>query len=167
MDVKFINAFVESIQNVFSTMVHTDVSIGRPSLRSAQIASSEVSGVIGLSGDVQGSVVLSFSGDVACKVASKFAGVEMTMKSDDFCDAIGELANMVAGDAKKSCTGCNASISLPSVIVGPGHTVSQSKFSRYLVIPCTTDLGAFNVEIALTTGKESATSAPQLAGAAS
>ena len=160
MDVTFINAFVGSITNVFKTMLEVDVEVGKPMIKDAGIISAEVSGIIGLSGDVQGCVVLSFPGDVACKAATKFAGTELTLDSLDFSDAIGELVNMVAGGAKKDFNGYQASISLPSVIIGKGHTVSQSKASPYLVIPCTTSLGSFNVEVALITKKK-----PAMAGA--
>ena len=84
-----------------------------------------------------------------CVLASSFAGVELGMNHPDFTDAIGELANMVAGNAKKDFPDSEVSISLPSVIIGPGHTVSQSKASPFLVIPCETDFGQFNVEVAM------------------
>lgn len=160
MDVKFVNAFVGSIINVFKTMLDQDVKVEKPVLKTADLVTAEVSGVIGLSGEVQGSVVLSFEKEAACNIASKFAGTELTLESPDFSDAIGELANMVAGNAKKDFSGYEASISLPSVIIGKGHTVSQSKACPYLVIPCNTDMGSFNVEVAINTVK-----APALAGA--
>jgi chemotaxis protein CheX len=165
MDVKFVNAFIGSIINVFKTMVHVDVKVGKPAIREAKLVSAEVSGVIGLSGDIVGSVVLSFPGDSATKLASAFAGAPLTLDSPDFADAIGELANMVAGNAKKDFDGYNASISLPSVIIGPGHSVSQSKVWPFLVIPCETPLGLFSVEIALKTIKRSLAGQPALAGA--
>ena len=167
MDVKFINAFVAAITNVFQTMASTKVKVGKPQLKQVDLVSAEVSGIIGLSGDVQGCVVLSFPGNVACKLASAFAGTELTLTHPDFTDAVGELANMVAGNAKKDFPNCAVSISLPSVIIGSGHKVSQSKASPFLIIPCETDAGAFNVEVALTTSKKPAQAAPQpVAGAA-
>lgn len=161
MDVKFINAFVSSIQNVFKTMLDTQVSVGKPMLKQADLVTAEVSGIIGLSGEVQGSVVLSFEMEPACRIASKFAGEEMTLESPDFADAIGELVNMVAGNAKKDFAGYKVSISLPSIIIGKDHKVSQSKAWPFLVIPCKTPLGDFNVEVALITKK-----APVAIGAA-
>ena len=161
MDVKFINAFVAAIQNVFKTMLGTEVGVGKPMLKQADLVSAEVSGIIGLSGEVQGSVVLSFQEDAASRIASTFAGVELTLDSPDFADAIGELANMVAGNAKKDFVGYETSISLPSVIIGKGHKVSQSKVWPFLVIPCQTGLGNFNVEVALITNKK-----PVMAGGA-
>ncbi len=166
MDVKFINPFVTAISRVFETMVGTEVKVGKPLLKQAALISAEVSGIIGLSGDVQGCVVLSFPGDVASKAASRFAGTELTIDHPDFTDAVGELANMVAGNAKKDFPGCNVSISLPSVIIGPGHTVSQSKSSPFLIIPCETDIGRFNVEVALVTKKSKSQAGQQpVAGA--
>lgn len=154
MDVRYINPFIAAIKNVFSTMVHTQVTIAKPIIRPHDIRSADVSGVIGLSGDVTGAVVLSFSQDVACTVASKFAGLELTLDHPDFIDAIGELANMVAGNAKKDFSGINVSISLPSVICGAGHVVSQMGTAPQLIIPCKTDVGPFYVEVALVVEKD-------------
>lgn len=156
MDVRLINPFIAAIGNVFETMVNIKVTVGKPTLKSDEMVSADVSGVIGLSGDVQGCVVLSFSEDVACKLAGAFSGQEMTMDHPDFADAIGELANMVAGNAKKDFCGFKANISLPSVITGAGHTVSQSKAFPYLIIPCSTPIGDFRVEVAFVTKDERA-----------
>ena len=142
-------------------MVQTEVGIGKSMIRTEELHSADVSGVIGLSGDVAGAVVLSFPARVASKLASRFAGVELDVGQEDFSDAIGELTNMVAGNAKKDFGGLNVTISLPSVIVGAGHQVSQSSNSPQLVIPCQTLLGPFNVEVAMVVHKKSeATPAP-------
>jgi len=159
MDVRFINPFISAVRNVFNTMVQTDVSVGKPSLKTGDMESADVSGVIGLSGDVTGAVVLSFPKLVACKLASAFAGMELDTGHEDFADAIGELANMVAGNAKKDFAGLSVSISLPSVVVGAGHQISQSKTSPQLVIPCQTPLGPFDVEVAMVVAKKPAEAA--------
>ena len=156
MDVRFINPFIMAIKNVFSTMVRTEVTVGKPQVRTAELRSADVSGVIGLSGDATGAVVLSFPRVVACKVASMFAGAELTPEDEDFADAIGELANMIAGNAKKDFGGVAVTISLPSVIVGAGHQVSQLRASPQLVIPCQTPMGPFNVEVAMLVPKKGA-----------
>lgn len=149
MDVRFINPFVSAISAVFKTMVNTDVKIGKPHMMVEPGTRADVSGVIGFSGDASGCVVLCFPKTVACQVASAFAGVTIDETHPDFSDAIGELANMVAGNAKKDFTGMRVSISLPSVIVGTDHTVSASKATPRLVIPCDTALGSFDVEVAV------------------
>lgn len=168
MDVRFINPFISAIRNVFGTMVQTEVTIAKPLLRPDEYRSADVSGVIGLSGDVTGAVVLSFPDKVACRIASSFAGTELTASDEDFTDAIGELANMVAGNAKKDFDGLCVSISLPSVIIGAGHVVSQSpKTSPQLVFPCQSPFGPFDVEVAMLAERPSAQAQPQAVGAAS
>lgn len=166
MDVRFINPFIASIKSVFGTMVNTQVVVGKPRVGNDTETTADVSGVIGFSGDATGCVVLSFPTDVACKVASAFAGVTMGADHPDFSDAIGELANMVAGNAKKDFAGLRASISLPSVIIGRGHVVSQSRSWPRLVIPCETSLGAFFVEVGMVVEKQAAVAASAPAAAA-
>jgi chemotaxis protein CheX len=149
MDVRLINPFVLAIQRVFESMVHTKARIGRPVLSDDSRTTHDVSGVIGFSGDAAGCVVLSFPKDVACRVATKFAGIEIDDNHADFADAIGELANMVAGNAKTHFDGLNISISLPSVIMG-GHTIAHPRQSPRIVIPCETDLGSVAIEVGMT-----------------
>lgn len=149
MDVRYINPFVRAIRNVFTTMLKVDVAIQKPCLRTDGRACADVSGVIGFSGDAAGCVVLTFPRGVAEKVASRFAGAPIVVNSLDMVDAIGELANMVAGNAKKDFEGVNIGISLPSVVMGPEHTIWQSREVPRLVIPCGSSLGGFFVEVAL------------------
>jgi chemotaxis protein CheX len=149
VDVRLINPFIGSIAAVFRTMVHVDVTIGKPHLVVEPGTRSDVSGVIGFSGQASGCVVLSFPMDVACRVTSCFAGAPLNEKHPDFADAVGELANMVAGNAKKDFEGMDISISLPSVIVGADHLVSKSQTCPRLVIPVESSLGSFDVEVSM------------------
>ena len=135
MDARYINPFVKSVCNTFGTMCGLPVTIGKPSLKQGDQPYSDVSSVIGFSGDATGSVVLNFGFETASKIASSFAGIDITPEHPDFADALGELANMVAGGAKAQFEGLNISISLPNVIVGPKHNVSASKNTPRLIIP--------------------------------
>ena len=168
MDIRFINPFIAAVKKVFKTMVATDVSIGKPTINMPdQVPTADVSSVIGLSGDVAGCVVLSLPMSTAEQAAGKFAGIQMTSQHPDFSDALGELANMVAGQAKAQFEGLNVSISLPSVIVGREHVVSQSRHRPRLSIPCQSQLGDFWVEVAMVVRKGAADEAAATAGAAS
>lgn len=154
MDVRFINPFIASTKTVFKTMVATEITIGKPIIIKAnEEQTADVSAVIGMSGDAVGCVVLSLPMTTACNIATKFAGVPLSQEHPDFSDALGELANMVAGQAKAKFEGLNVSISLPSVIVGKEHVVSQSKAKPRLALPCACSLGDFTVEVVLVTEK--------------
>jgi len=154
MDVRYVNPFIASVRNVFKTMLATEVAVSKPVIKDRDEGFADVSAVIGLSGDATGCVVLSFPMGTAAAAASKFAGVTMTATHEDFSDALGELANMVAGHAKANLDGLHLNISLPTVIVGREHVVSQSKLAPRLVLPCDSALGRFCVEVVMVAGKK-------------
>ena len=71
---------------------------------------------------------------------------KLDVHSEDFADAIGELCNMFAGNAKKDF-GLTAGIGIPNVIVGSGHSVSRMSDVPCVVIPCSCEFGGFAVEV--------------------
>jgi len=167
VDVRYINPFIASVTDVFKTMLNTAVTIAKPQIKSLGQPSADVSGIIGYSGDAVGSVVLSFPAQVAMEVASRFCGCPVKLADADFSDAIGELANMVAGGAKSRFEGLKVAISLPNVIIGENHIVSRTKTPQ-LVIPCQCQLGEFFVEVAMVVpNKPAASPARALVGEAS
>ena len=147
MDAKYITPFIKSIQNVFSTMLQLQVNVLEPKIKAEATCTYDVTGIIGLSGDVVGSVVLSFPTGTAERVVSLFTGMELNADSDDFSDAIGELVNMVSGNAKGMFENRDVSISCPSVVLGVGHKIASPKDVPCIVIPCDTDCGEFVIEI--------------------
>ena len=155
MDAKFVNPFVCSVQNVMQTMCGVEVQVGKPFLKIGNDPRADISGIIGFSGDATGSIVLELHYDVASKLASAFAGIEITPEHEDFADAIGELCNMVAGNAKKEFgEEFDISISLPNVITGKDHALAVTRSTQQIVIPCETDLGLFHVVIGMVLGKQ-------------
>jgi chemotaxis protein CheX len=150
MDPAFITPFIASIQNVFSTMMQLPVTMGTPNIKMTPATTYDVSGIIGMSGDVTGNVVLSFPKSTATRVVQLLTGTEFSVDSPDFADAIGELTNMVAGGAKGMFQGKKkVSISTPSVVIGAGHTVARPREVPVICIPCQTDCGELIIEVAV------------------
>jgi chemotaxis protein CheX len=165
MDVKFVNPFIMSIKHVFRTMVGVEVNVLKPQLKTVHVPNTDVSGIIGYSGEAVGCVVLRFPMQVACRVASAFASAEIDESHPDFGDAIGELTNMVAGCAKKEFEGMRVGISLPSVVVGKDHSVLQASSAVAVVIPCETQHGPVFVEVVVESRKNPVAARPAAAGA--
>ncbi len=143
MDVRYINPFINGIKNVFRTMLSTDIVISKPRIKPRDIATTDISAIIGFSGDAAGSVALCFPTRTAEAAASKFAGVEINASHEDFADALGELANMVAGQAKSKLDGLDVYISLPRVIAGADLKLLDTKSAPVLLLPCDSALGRF------------------------
>ena len=150
MDASQITSFVASTHQVFSTMLSLTVTAGRPyTCCTVPKFENEVSGIIGMSGDMQGMVVLSFPTATARNVIRAFTGMDMDPNSPDFADAVGELVNMISGAAKAKFEGKNVSISCPSVVIGRGHKVQQPSDALCITIPFECAAGAFSVEVAI------------------
>jgi chemotaxis protein CheX len=157
MDVRYINPFMESTRQVFDMMLKTSVEFGKPHL-TRDSGQHDVSGIIGMSGDVVGSIVLRFPLNVASGLVARFVGSEMAADSEDFSDAIGELVNMITGAAKARFEGQSVSISCPSVVIGAGHTVARPSDVVCISIPCVVDSGQFCIEVAIRTDAAGRTS---------
>jgi chemotaxis protein CheX len=150
MSANYIVPFIESTTNVFQTMLNMPVKIGRPGIIEAIPSQfSDVSGIIGMSGDVVGTVVLSFPFSAAGSIVARFIGMDVPRDSEDFCDAVGELVNMVSGGAKAKFEGKTVSISCPTVVVGENHKVQQMSDAVCICIPCSCEYGEFAVEVSI------------------
>ncbi len=165
MDSNDILPFIKSTRNTFETMFQMNVECGAPEIKKTDTPTYDVSAIIGMSGDVEGSVVLSFPMETARRVVAVFTGAEAPESKEDFADAVGEMVNIIAGGAKAQFKGKSVNISCPSVVMGASHAVYGAKDVVCVKIPCTCDCGEFCVEVATKPNTKSAV--PSLSAAAS
>lgn len=143
---KTVVPFVRSVKALFTTMIGLPTTVGKTRVKDTAATSYDVTSIIGFSGEVIGTVIVSFQKEAALKLVAAFAGEELAVESPDFADAVGELANMIAGGAKKDL-GLKANITCPTVIIGTGHIIARLSDVPCLVVPCSTSAGDFAVEI--------------------
>jgi chemotaxis protein CheX len=155
MRAELINPFLKATLSTFQTMVNTSPSPSTPYVKAEPGLAHDVSGIIGLSGGAKGAVIISFPTRTALATVSAFIGLNVSQIDADVTDAVGELANIIAGAAKADLAGLNVTISLPSVVVGQNHKVTTPKDIPSIVIPFNCTHGDFIVEvcIALTESK--------------
>ena len=120
MEVKFINPFVAAVQGVFKTMLGLDVTMGKPALKDTRTTSGDISGIMGLVGDRKGTVAVSLSDKGAIFVLQTLLGDAAESVTTEVIDAVGELTNIVSGQARKEFekAGLNLKASIPTVVVG-------------------------------------------------
>ncbi len=147
MRAQHVNPFIDSVKLVFETMLGTQVAIAKPRIKTDDQPSYDVTGIIALSGEAVGSVAVSFPMDTAIKCVEAFSGMPVEEPDDNFTDAIGELANMIAGNAKKDLENLKVNISVPTVIVGQGHRLGRHQLGPWIVLECTSPHGPFNLEM--------------------
>ena len=144
-----INPFLKATISTFQTMVNTVPTPQAPYVKAEPSLTHDVSGIIGLSGGAKGAVIISFPTKTALQTVSAFIGLYVTTIDADVTDAVGELANIIAGAAKADLQGLNVTISLPSVVVGTNHKVTTPKDIPSIVIPFNCSHGDFVVEVCI------------------
>ena len=144
-----INPFIVSSMETFTKMIGLEAKPGKLMLKNHSQLDYDISGIIGLSGKVVGTVALSFPEATAIAVSNKFMSAAYGDLHEDVLDAVGEIVNIVAGNAKKGLSEFDIEISLPSVIVGHNHHLIEPKSAISFVVPFTTSLGGFHMAVTL------------------
>jgi chemotaxis protein CheX len=151
MKVEYVNPFIISTIETFKTMLQVTLKAEKPKLKTEPFPTYDISGIIGISGDAVGSVSLSYPKATALKAVSRFIGSEIKIIGPDLTDAIGELTNIIAGNAKKDLKDLNVAISLPNVIIGKEHRLSTPKNVQNFIIPFASEIGSLALEVSLKT----------------
>lgn len=151
MDVKFLNPFLEGAVSVLEMMASVSPRPGKPYLKKNDRASGDVSGIIGLTGAVTGSMALSFSENAILKIVSNMLGEEIKEINGDIKDAVGEITNMISGVARKELESLDLNISaaIPTVVAGKGHSISHVLGGPSIIIPFDTDDGSFFIDVCM------------------
>jgi len=151
MDVRFINPFLEGTVNVLKTMAFLEPRAGKPYVKKDSLARGDISGIIGLTGKVRGSLALSFTQPCILKIVSNMLGEEIKEINGDIKDAVGELTNMVSGVARKKLEGMGLVISaaIPTVVSGKDHSIVHVLGGPSIIIPFEIDEGTFVVDVCL------------------
>ena len=149
MEAAWINAFCTTTMSVLKTMFSLDAKPGTPMLKHPHQPSADISAIIGFSGEAQGAIAMSFPSATALKIVSAMLGTPMTKLDADVSDAIGEIVNIVAGNVKTAIPELKLFISLPQVVIGEGHSLSGQTSIPTIVVPFTTPMGDFAIEVSL------------------
>ena len=149
MDVSYVNPFIKSTVLTFKTMLNMECTPGKPTVKDGDEMTCDISGIIGLSGEAQGAIAISFPKLVALKVVSAILGMQVKIIGEEVTDGIGELANIVAGNAKQDLEKYQLNISLPNVIVGKNHYIKTPTGCKTIIVPFHCELGDFAMEVSL------------------
>lgn len=149
MKAKYINPFLKASLYLFRDHLEVDCSNKVPFINTAPAKLEEISAIIGLAGETTGAVVLSFDREPALAVAGKFADRTYSTLSNEAIDCIGELVNIVAGNAKKDLLEFRIMISLPGVFIGQNARIKWPEGVPVITIPFVSELGNFSVNVSL------------------
>lgn len=152
MKVEYINPFLNASVNVIETMAMTKVAPGKPGLKQGNKSWGTVTGLIGLASDkLKGNMIVSFEESAILGFVGRMLGEEYKEVSKDVIDAVGEITNMIVGNAKREFSekGIVFDMALPVTLVGRDIEISQLTKGPTLTVPFKTDVGGFVVEVNL------------------
>lgn len=150
MKADFVNPFLESVVNVLSTMASLKVTPGRPSVKEDDVAKGDVTGLIGMAGQqTRGSFAITFTEQAIFKIASQMLGDQPTEVDESVTDLVGEITNMATGGAKAlfEQKGYDFDMAIPTVVAGKNHRIVHKSTGPKLILPFSTEVGEFFVEI--------------------
>lgn len=151
-DVDFINPLLEAVVNVLSTMANVSVVPGAPFINKKRTARGDVTGIIGITGHARGAISLSLSKGAILKIVNNMLAENYTEINDEIANAVGELTNMISGQARMHLAnqGLAFQAGTPSVIQGKGHKITHVSNAPILAIPFSFEHGDLVVEVSFT-----------------
>lgn len=140
---------ISGTQDVFSTMLMLDVTAEDVSEKSENVISSNLTSMIGLGGGIRGMLAIHCPAEVAKFITGSFLGMDVEELDEDVKDAIGEIANMVAGNLKISyaAAGVNVELAIPTSVIGNGFRICGASGSTRHNISFQLERGTFWVEL--------------------
>jgi chemotaxis protein CheX len=140
-----INATLE----VFASMIFIEIVPETKVEGETAAIESNVSSLIGLAGDLKGILAIQCPSNVAMGITGAMLGMEVTELDEDVKDAIGEIANMIAGGLKEALTDSCGKIELaiPTTVIGKSIRISGLSGATRVMVPFSSPLGRFGVEL--------------------
>jgi chemotaxis protein CheX len=99
MKMELIQPFINAADAVLSQGLQGTTKVGNLSMEEAAYRRKGVAGMVALTGDIEGRIVLDLEPQTAVRVASHYAGAELPESDGLIKETIFELANQVVGNA--------------------------------------------------------------------
>lgn len=137
MNVEYLNPVINATIFVLRETCRLEVKMGSPYLTQVNYDEKIFIVMIGITGELQGQVILGMKVPIACDIASKMMmGMEVNELNDLAKSAIGELMNMIMGNAVTDFFNKDIKLDItpPAFFLSNSLTMSVSG-SRMICVP--------------------------------
>jgi chemotaxis protein CheX len=151
MKLEYIEPFVTTTRTVLAEVLHTDFAQGDLSLRRGHELAGEVSVVIGLRDQSGESVILNMDAETARNICAAMNGSPGAGTLLDM-DALGELGNMVAGNAMSALSAQGFDFTMhPPMAANHEDLPRVTEGLEVLQVPMTSEHGLLTVNFTIRT----------------
>ena len=150
INVEYINPFLMAATNIIKDICQIDMQVGKPYVKQTAFADDSVIIMIGITGEMRGSVIIALTYNKALEIASKMMmGMPVTELDEMATSAISELGNMIMGNAATilSTKGVGIDITPPTLCRG-NLTMTQS-YTKNICIPLSGDDITIELDVAV------------------
>lgn len=142
---------IRDVREIFGTMVGLEDLLHLPiQIDPVNNFTDCVSSLVGLAGSYNGLVSLHMPSSLALTATSSMLGLEVNELDDDVNDAMGEIANMIAGSFKQHLSkgGMDVHLSTPSVVYGKEYFIKLGNKPEQISLRFATNDDWFMVSVA-------------------
>lgn len=133
LNIEYINPFIIGASNVFNSLLKTDLKKGKVGTLDTIDPSHEVLINIEIKGAMTGLVIYSMSFHTVNKIAQVLVpGLNEEQIRQEYKDIIGEVANMITGNAVSMLTDKDIELSTPIVMDKRDFTITG--FRKYIAL---------------------------------
>ena len=146
---EFAKKIEETAEEIFSTMIFMDISADAPLEQGKQALGCHVSAMIGLTGGFSAMLGIHCPEAIGLAISGEMLGMEMKEIDADVKDALGEIANMLAGGIKErfAAESIDLELAIPTTVSGKSFTIASPKRSNRVIIPFNIESGQFFIEM--------------------
>ncbi len=151
-EAEMVKSLIKDVQDVFINMVGVEDLMHLPIQVDITTHFTEcLTAMVGLAGTYNGLVSVHVPWGLALSFTSLMLGMEVTEIDDDVNDAMGEIANMVAGSFKQHLSkgGSDIQLSTPSVVNGADYMVTSGNDIENVTLKFATDDEWFMVALSI------------------
>jgi chemotaxis protein CheX len=151
INAEYVNPFLEAASAVFKSIMNIDLRRGKMIIKENPEPSHDVAIIIGITGSITGEVVYSMGYGMVYKIAEiLMPGLSEEQIRSEYKDIVGELANMITGNAMNlfAYSGKQIDITTPTVVSGKDFTITLVKQTT-LSINLYSTIGQLEMNVAL------------------
>ncbi|MBP7559872.1 MAG: chemotaxis protein CheX [Armatimonadetes bacterium] len=150
MRLEFISPFVHSAHSVLETLLGAAPTRGEPSLQGKGFHVSEVLAMVGVVGDIEGTVICSMTRTVALGISGRMLGGARLRELGDLGrSAISDLATMISRDGAAELCGTGFECETTPATVIEGGRMRVTTVERTLCVPIESELGTLLIIVDL------------------
>ena len=150
INVEYINPFLMAATNIIKDICQIDMQVGKPYVKQTAFADDSVIIMIGITGEMRGSVIIALTYNKALEIASKMMmGMPVTELDEMATSAISELGNMIMGNAATILSTKVVGIDItPPTLCRGNLTITQS-YTKNICIPLSGDDITIELDVAV------------------